>query len=216
MLYKDKADRAVAAYLSSKTTRWQLGNQVLYDLCKKHPSHNDADEIVAKIWLIGRSYAAAIERRRNAESLSGDFYYDVVAPAILSVGEELDDGIQCLKMCQWLNDDTLDAVLDIHGHLTKTFEKLTNMDKRSLASKYLHFHCPDMFFIYDSRASSAINKLVNKGKENLYKHISAERDMVYTDFCVRAVELRSYIDSSHGIKLTPRELDDLLLYNSDN
>lgn len=216
MIYEDKADHAVEAYLSSKSTRWQLGNQVLYDLCKEHPSHTDADEIVAKIWLIGRSYAAAIERRKNVGSFSGDFYYEAVAPAILSVSEELDDGIQRLKMCQWLNDNTLDDVLDLHGYLTKTFGKLTNMDKRSLASKYLHFHCPDMFFIYDSRASTAINKLVKKGKENLYKHISAERDMVYTDFCVKAVELRSYIDSAHGIKLTPRELDDLLLYFSDN
>jgi hypothetical protein len=43
---------------------WDLGNQVLYSLCQAHPRHDHSDAIVAKVWLIGRSYAAAIERER--------------------------------------------------------------------------------------------------------------------------------------------------------
>ena len=45
---------------------WDLGNQVLYSLCLDHPYHTDGAAIIAKFWLIGRSYAAAIERRRDA------------------------------------------------------------------------------------------------------------------------------------------------------
>jgi hypothetical protein len=53
---------------------WDLGNSVLYDLCRKHPSHKTADEILAKVWLIGRSYAASIERRKNVkETVGRDF-----------------------------------------------------------------------------------------------------------------------------------------------
>lgn len=44
---------------------WDMGNQVLYDLCRRHPGHSEPGEILAKIWLIGRSYAAAIERGRS-------------------------------------------------------------------------------------------------------------------------------------------------------
>jgi len=46
---------------------WDLGNRILYDMCQSYPGHSKDDEIVAKIWLIGRSYAASIERRRNAK-----------------------------------------------------------------------------------------------------------------------------------------------------
>ncbi len=44
---------------------WALGNETLYKLCRDHPEHKNDKAIVAKIWLIGRSYAAAIERRKN-------------------------------------------------------------------------------------------------------------------------------------------------------
>ena len=53
---------------------WDLGNEVLYSLCKNHPKHDADDAIIAKIMIIGRTYAAAIERRKNAEDSSDDFY----------------------------------------------------------------------------------------------------------------------------------------------
>lgn len=46
-----------------ETTPWDLGNQVLYDVCRQNPDHTDEQAIIAKILLIGRTYAAAIERR---------------------------------------------------------------------------------------------------------------------------------------------------------
>ena len=45
-------------------TPWKLGNDVLYKLCAMHPRHTEDAVIIGKFWLIGRSYAAAIERRR--------------------------------------------------------------------------------------------------------------------------------------------------------
>lgn len=46
---------------------WDVGNSVLYDMCRKYPNHGKEDEIIAKVWLIGCSYSAAIERRRNRQ-----------------------------------------------------------------------------------------------------------------------------------------------------
>ena len=212
---KERLSIMMASYISASDTRWDLANKVLYDLCKDHPSHTDPDEIVAKIWLIGRSYAAAIERRKNTDASDGDFYYNKVAPALISVGDKLDSRLQRLNTYSFVDDTTLDLVLETHGLLVETFSTLTEMNKRSLASKYLHFHCPNMFFIYDNRANMSIRKLIMKGKDRLNKHIAFGRDMEYTDFCVRMLELRGYIYSEYGQKMAPRELDDFLLYHSE-
>ena len=47
-----------------KSTNWDLGNSVLYNLCENNFDHSSDEKIIAKVWLIGRVYAAAIERRR--------------------------------------------------------------------------------------------------------------------------------------------------------
>jgi hypothetical protein len=36
---------------------------------------------------------------------------------------------------------------------------LTGLEKRALASKYLHFHLPRLFFIYDSRAAGVMRRV---------------------------------------------------------
>jgi hypothetical protein len=63
---------------------WSLGNQVLYELCKNDPFHKRDDEIAAKVWLIGRSYAASIERRKevDTDAQGDDFFYKKVIPEI--------------------------------------------------------------------------------------------------------------------------------------
>jgi hypothetical protein len=74
----------VQAALESESV-WDLGNEVLYKLCDDHPGHTANNAIIAKVWLIGRSYAAAIERRREKGEFSGDeFYVKHVAPCIRS------------------------------------------------------------------------------------------------------------------------------------
>ena len=207
MIVKSKADAAIQNYRANLagSTRWGLANQTLYDLCKEYPNHTDADQIVAKLWLIGRSYAAAIERRKNAKGYVGDFYYDTVAPAMISAGQDLDSKIALLNSLK-----SIDDLLDTHAYLMGIFNSLTGMDKRSLASKYLHFHCPEAVFIYDSVASTALRKIVKKPK-NIGTYITGNRDAEYVDFCLRAIELRQYIADEYGLNLTVRDLYSLLL-----
>ena len=84
-------------YLAQKNSRWKFGNSILYQMCEENPLHNNADVLIGKIWLIGRSYAAAIERRKNADDYQGDdFYYDAVAPKMLEIGDELVSRIESL------------------------------------------------------------------------------------------------------------------------
>lgn len=47
-----------------------IGNKALYDLCKSYPMNDDVNGMIAKLWLIGRSYAASIERRYYGKDYS--------------------------------------------------------------------------------------------------------------------------------------------------
>jgi len=184
---------------------WDLGNSVLYDLCKNHPAHKSNEDIVAKVWLIGRSYAASIERRRNAEQIGDDFYESIVAPAMKASG--IDTWIASISPTA---APGASGTISAHKKLTDLFKSITRLEKRSLASKYLHFHRPDAFYIYDSRAREAITKVVPRLNE-IPDIAVDECDTEYKDFVRRCVWLRKCIDTPHSIKLTPREIDKLLL-----
>jgi hypothetical protein len=115
-------------------TRWDLGNEVLYRLCEQHPLHTNEDEILAKIWLVRRSYSAAIERRRESRKIGGEALLRYSRPTIEN----------CVEL------------IDTHKRLTDLFRDITGLEKRSLASKYLHFHFRNLFYIYDSRAAQSL------------------------------------------------------------
>lgn len=199
-------------FLRASSAKWSYGNKVLYDMCAEHPEHTDADVIVGKIWLIGRSYAAAIERRKGATEHSGDFYYDVVAPKMLSIGKELDERLEGLRHYPYPTDSTLNEMLNTHKFLMDAFYDITNMEKRSLASKYLHFHCPNMFYIYDSRASQEMRKLIKPNRDDVLRHSSCSCDKEYADFSVRVLELQNIVERRCGRVFLPRELDNFLLH----
>lgn len=197
-------------YTDNSNSRWKYGNSVLYRMCEERPEHKDIDVIVGKIRLIGRSYAAAIERRKNAVDVGDDFYYDVVAPKLLEIGPELDDRIAGLKKSNGLVVDDVKEVLSTHKFLMDIFYELTGLEKRSLASKYLHFHCPEKFFIYDSRARAGIGKLVKRPNKELLKNVP-DYDPEYGDFVCRMIELQEYLDEELGVYELPRKLDSFLL-----
>lgn len=198
-------------YLKQKNSRWEFGNSILYQMCEDNPLHNDADVVIGKIWLIGRSYAAAIERRKNADDYQGDdFYYDAVAPKMLEIGKELDSRIESLKNNTGIIADYVPEILSTHKYLMDAFMDLTGLEKRSLASKYLHFHCPEKFFIYDSRARAAIGKIVKRPNKKILLGID-DHDAEYGDFVCRMLELQEYLDEKLGVYEKPRAIDSFLL-----
>jgi len=203
---KDDIDDALAP------SPWDLGNNKLYSLCQDHPKHVHDDEIIAKMWLIGRAYAAAIERRKKAKGTSDDFYETTVV-----------EKIKKSKLDQWLvglperltNPWTeLGHIITVHKRLVDLFFYMTGLEKRSLASKYLHFHRPDLFFIYDSRAKEAINKVTPH--LNQINNITAEaQDSEYHTFCRRAQCMKESIKKQFSKNLNPRQIDKILLRITD-
>jgi hypothetical protein len=198
--------------LISKATKqnpWTVSNRVLYELCRKHPRHDSLEEVVAKMLMVGRVYAAAIERRRGKAEGSDDFYISIVAPAIMKSG--LDEWIAEAAQYDLDCEEALDAMTDAHGRTTRLFQRISGLEKRSLASKYLHFHVPRLFFIYDTRAVSglrAVREIVGRAKAD---HTSPRGDDVYRKFASKCLRLRQHVKSEYSVALGPRELDNLLL-----
>jgi hypothetical protein len=203
-LTKEEIEKALA------NDAWDLGNQVLYDLCSQHPLHKSQQEIIAKVWLIGRSYAAALERRKNKSSDSvGDlFYEDKAFPKIKN--SEIDSWIGSLK-----NNSKPEEAVETHFKLTKLFHEISELEKRSLASKYLHFHQPNLFFIYDSRAVKAIRQITPASEKQLPSLSPIEQDGEYLKFYRRCLWLCDELESKLGRKPSPREIDKILLVVAD-
>jgi hypothetical protein len=188
-------------------TDWDFGNQILYDLCYDYPKHKQIDQIVAKIWLIGRAYAAAVERRKNAKDENESFYIDKVAPTIKN--SSIDQWLDSLDSFRFPTLDNIKSVLEVHFEFQNLLKKITGLDKRSLTSKYLHFHKPSLFFIYDSRAIESIRMLTLPAKSNIIKIKNIDPE--YAKFCLRCIYLRNEIKERFEIHLTPRQFDNLLL-----
>jgi hypothetical protein len=163
---------------------WDVGNDVLYKLCEDHPGHGDDDAIIAKTLIIGRVYAAALERRRNAEVL-GDAFYIKVARDFRD--SEIDSWFRGLKADSGGNRQ---KAIEAHKKLTALLQRITGLAKRSFASKYLHFHFPKQFYIYDTRAAESARKLVQLDRG---RNRSEDVDAEYGDFYTRCEQLSESI-----------------------
>lgn len=186
---------------------WDFGNEVLYRLCREHPKHDDPSIAAAKIWLIGRSYAAAIERRKPTEVQEGNFYSKRVAPAVCK--SEIDQRLAALKSTKKVTQDSFSTIVETHKYVTDLFSKISDQDKRSLASKYLHFHKPNLFFIYDSfavKGISALSEITGRASRT-----AGQGDNSYRKFAEKCLVLRDHIHDHYDVMLTPRQIDRLLL-----
>ena len=186
-------------------TVWDFGNQVLYDMCRTNPEHTRDQIIIGKMWIIGRTYAAAIERRRRMEVASGDAFYEtVVAPKIRK--SSIDSWFEAIR--NGCNED-LALHLEVHVRMMNLFTEISGLEKRSLASKYLHFHFPDRFYIYDSRAHRVVSELAEPIRNTL--PALRDHDDTYARFCLRCRGLHQRISSVLGRVTSMREFDKVLL-----
>ncbi|MFI8737898.1 hypothetical protein ACIGKM_18465 [Ectopseudomonas toyotomiensis] len=187
---------------------WDLGNKYLYDLCKKHPRHESHPEIIAKIWIIGRAYAAAIERRKkDGNVVDGNFYTTRVAPLVWA--SNIDAIFDDLRKIKQIDESTTPYLLKAHLEIMTLFNEISRMNKRSLASKYLHFHFPHLYFIYDTRAARGLSNLTKyTGRMRKTKYIC---DNEYRKLFEKCLALRSSIKATYGLDLSPRQIDNILL-----
>lgn len=195
---------------SSEKSIWDFGNEVLYKLCAENFYHTNDERILAKVWLIGRAYAAAIERRRIKEANNDDFYIGKVVPAFKN--SELDIRLRELSRFDKLTEENLGNTLETHFYFTKLTADLTGLEKRSFCSKYLHFHLPNLFPIYDSRVAGSLRKLISKTPQSFYQLLSSTNiDQEYAKFVCKSIEVRRNVESELGREITLRQFDNLLI-----
>ena len=190
---------------------WSFGNNVLYNLCRDYPGHKEPDVVIAKVWLIGRSYAAAVERRKSNtkswEIANEAFYEKKVAPALIS--SDIDGCIKHLQQFKRVDRKNVSMILETHKHLVDVLSKITGQNKRSLASKYLHFHLPNLFYLYDNRAANGFRKLKPRYRPGWMPE--GAFDSTYSNFSLKLLHLQEEIARDFRQQLTPRQIDRMLL-----
>ena len=191
---------------------WDKGDDILYKLCRKYPNHIKRDEIVAKIWLIGRAYSVAIERTKK----EGKFDYFKAAKRIKRF--KFDEKIEDITKKSILNKDNIKVICEAHNHLTRKFRQLTDLDKRSLASKYLHFH-RSIVPLYDSRAQKGLTELFRrceflktpdtKAVVESLEHLRGDKK--YVSFVKKIFQFQRFLRRNKCEPYTMRKIDRYLI-----
>jgi hypothetical protein len=179
------------------------GNAVLYRMCSEEPLHTHIDTIKSKLWIIGRAYSAAIERKAGAE-------FKIEDAALILQSSDIDNHISRLLEIERLNEDNLDTLLLAHKSLTDSLKRATGIEKRSLASKYLHFHAPKAVFIFDSIANRKIRETLAPIKRAFTCNRSY--DSQYEAFVRRCIYFRDNVfEQEISAYASPRKIDMHLL-----
>jgi hypothetical protein len=199
---------------ASKSKPEDFGNARLYELCRRYPTHSKVEHTVAKVWLIGRAYSAALERGVGP---AADLY---VKAGRAMRNSSLDGLLRRLPDGRSPIAERLARAVEVHWQLTEVWRKVAakskrSLNKRSLASKYLHFHYRNVFPIYDNRAERAI-AMVTPRPKRLPELQTRSGDTRYRIFCQRYLWLLRHVRRRFGVRLTLREADRLLLAIADN
>jgi len=131
--------------------RWGILDEELYGLCDRHPGHSDLAAVLAKVAIIGRTYATRIEATMaggRSESPGAVVYQ--VAEILRKNGEELDSMLASLPSGPSLDASSLESIVRAHGIITMWLaQQPSGNAPKSFVSKYMHFHRPCVP-IYDS------------------------------------------------------------------
>lgn len=134
---------------------WIALDRPILTTCNDHPSHTDYCEVYAKVALVNRIYNAQLGRgkRRKYEA------EDRVANALFK--SDIDRFIEPLLSLSGLSEPVLPKVIDCHKQLVKVVRRGAGNDAVSFSSKYLSFHSPRVFPIFDSRAVKTARQILN-------------------------------------------------------
>jgi hypothetical protein len=115
-----------------------------------------------------------------------------------------------------LTEKNIPEVLKLHFYLTELIKEITEQNKRSFSSKYLHFHLPNLFFIYDTRAVKAIRLLKTKLPKKYKAELNSnEIDKEYATFFYKCYEQKNKLEREKNENLSIRHFDNILMKVSE-
>jgi hypothetical protein len=199
---QEELDASVARFQRS----WWLVDAVLYGICADYPGHEDLAGVTAKFALVGRVYAAGLERRVTPPK--GGQAIEVIGEYALGHGGHIDailgglDGIS-----EPLDAEAMGRIVERHGQLTGLLQGVATDGKapRSFASKYLHFHRP-FVPIYDDYARQKLSHVVAWERTYLPFVLPDHGDRQYWDYCLRLFRLYEACLAA-GLRVTVKTLD---------
>ena len=189
--------------------RWEFGRDTLYKMCAA-TRHDDINATMSKLWLIGRSHSAALERSHTPSETYATTY-EKTARRMAARGkldQLLDNVTRAGRSSRACSIAQLQAARDIVEYLTDLFFGTTGQRKISLASKYLHFH-QSAIPIFDSISAAVLRQLVPK-RDIAETH----RPLITTTYGLHLARFGHTFDTliASGYTPTTRTLDNLLLY----
>jgi hypothetical protein len=179
---ESKYESATRAY----HVKWHGTDEVLYDLCRQYPDHSDRNGVDAKLLIIGRAYGTGIERKIHTDKTQGssteqlaDHFWDHRKKA-----DSILDRVRGIKGP--LSRGKLSMILREHGQLLDLVKETVRPGQtpRSFASKYLHFHFPEVP-IFDSFIEVELNKLYRRERDPERSSIPEGADKIYSCFSLR-------------------------------
>lgn len=202
---QDEIDAALTRFQAD----WGLVDKVLYDLCAAYPGHDERAVVTAKIAIVGRVYAAGLERRVTPPA--GRQAIEVIGEYAHGHGGEIDEIVHGLdEVGEPLSASAMTTVVAQHGRLTTLLQGVATDGKapRSFASKYLHFH-RSVVPIYDEYARRSLSRLVPWDGSYQSFLLPPEGDQQYWSYCVRFFRLQEACREA-GVRTTVKMLDALL------
>lgn len=188
-------------------------NKMLYDAVVTHPSNTDPSAIIGKLLLIGRTYSASVERRKtNGEMKDERRALEVVIAAAEAIAKS-----QCARMLdefswdQRLTPECLPEVVAIHRELCSALNHANNRENSSLASKYLHFHRPDLFPIVDSYVRESWSRVMKELELSYRGWRTFGQVKRYQEWCTRILTLRDSLEKHTRQAISLRQVDNYLL-----
>lgn len=207
-----------------------FGNTILYRMVKENLHHETPAVTKGKIGIIGRVYAAAVNRgagERNQENANLDKkLIDHLAKKIKRRHVAVDECIGECRKIKRVSYENIRYIIETHSFLNAIIVDGINewreyngrevKDRSSFTSKYLHFHAPMAFFILDGIVEKELNtKLSKLNKKSSHKVISWPDDCKekhhtrYGKHCIKMLEYASIKYEKHD--WNPRLIDGHLM-----
>lgn len=167
--------------------------RALYELCFLRRDHLNARIVSDKLNLIVRLPAS-----NGARSA---FSTEAIAHRLEKSG--VDHWFNGLRTAE---DISLASLQELHARIMQVFGELPEPEARTLASRYLHFHFPELFCIYDASLDQRMQELLPQA-------LIAEQagaDTVYAAYFQRCRLLCERLSPMLGRRLALNELECVL------
>jgi len=179
----------------------------IYLMCRNLPDHPSLEIARVKIGLVRRVPGVHAQSGRECASIHHDYHDDIIGRILMD--SRLDLLLDSLREIPSLNTEYLGEVVRCHAYLAEEIRKVTGLQSRALASRYLHFHLPRIVPIYDRQSALVLGKLCSNRIHR--KDIPSCGDSAYSQFCSQILVLQKDLQENFDTRLNLRQIDRLLI-----